>query len=43
MFLTNTKDKLIQKSLYNVDILIHPLIVLQIRIVFWVVVAILEI
>ena len=43
MVLTDMKEKVIQKNIYNVDILIHTLTLLQTIILFWVVVKISEI
>ena len=43
MFITNKKDQVTHKRLPNVEILIHPLTVLQIVVVFSVIVVIAEI
>ena len=40
MILTNIKETAIKKGLSNVEVLINPLTVFQIRIMFWVVVVI---
>ena len=40
--LTNIKEQFMQKSLYAVEISVHPLIAFQIGIVFWVVLLIVE-
>ena len=40
MVLTNMKEQLFQKNIYNLEILIHPLELFQIVILLWVVVEI---